>query len=98
MSLTGSEYLRPRRQRTRGPRSEPVTADRERILLAAVAVAATLAVLASLLVAYLSVNAVTHPATLALQATHLSPWLHGGTLRVMALVACTCSVGASCAG
>ena len=38
------------------------------------------------LVVYLSVNAVTHPATLRLQATHLLSWPAEGTLRVVALL------------
>ena len=39
------------------------------------------------LVIYLSVNAVTHPATLAIQATHFATWPTEGTLRVLALAA-----------
>lgn len=45
------------------------------------------------LVAYISVNAVTHPFTLHLQATHFAPWPTEGTLRVIALAACAASVG-----
>ena len=39
------------------------------------------------LVVYLSVNALTHPATLAIEATHFATWPTEGTLRVLALAA-----------
>jgi len=54
------------------------------------AIAAAVAILATLL--YLSVNAVTHPATLLIRATHVLPWPSEGTLRVLALFLCLCSV------
>jgi hypothetical protein len=72
----------------------PNTADWQPIRLAGLAVAETVTVLATLLVAYLSVNAVTHPATLAIRATHLASWPTEGTLRVIALGACGSAVGA----
>jgi hypothetical protein len=93
ISLACSEYLRLDRQRVGSPWSKPVRANREPIRLAALAVAETVTVLGTLLVAYLSVNAVTHPATLAIRATHLAPWPTEGTLRVIALFACACGVG-----
>ena len=49
------------------------------------ALARVSALLSAALVIYLSVNAVTHPATLALHATHLLSWPAEGTLRVLAL-------------
>jgi hypothetical protein len=91
--LAASEYLRLHRQRAGSYRSGFIAADREPIRLAALAVSETLMVLATLLVAYLSVNAVTHPATLAIRATHLAPWPTEGTLRVIALGACGFAVG-----
>jgi hypothetical protein len=94
-SLGVSEFLRLRRKRAGGTISQRVTADREAMWLAALAMAETLLVLSTFLVAYLSVNAVTHPATLALRATHLVPWPTEGTLRVIALAACACSMGVS---
>jgi hypothetical protein len=51
------------------------------------------AVLATGLFAYLSVNAVTHPFTLQIQATHLLTWPTEGTLRVAALLLCVVSFG-----
>jgi hypothetical protein len=53
----------------------------------------TVAILATGLVAYVSVNAVTHPATLVIHVTHLLPWPTEGTLRIIALILCVASVG-----
>jgi hypothetical protein len=89
--LAVSEYLRLSRRHD-SPQPESADAGRVPIRLAVLAAAETVALLSTVLVAYLSVNAVTHPATLALRATHLAPWPTEGTLRVMALVACVCSV------
>ena len=55
--------------------------------------AEVVALLATGLVVYLSVNAVTHPATLTIEATHFASWPTEGTLRVVALVLCVLSVG-----
>jgi hypothetical protein len=90
--LVGSEYLRLRRRHHGTLPTQAADAGGQVIWLAALAVAETVAVLSTALVAYLSVNAVTHPATLAVQATHLASWPTEGTLRVMALVACICSI------
>jgi hypothetical protein len=62
-------------------------------VLLAMAAAETVAVLATGLFGYLSVNAVTHPATLQIQATHLLSWPTEGTLRVVALLLCIVSFG-----
>ena len=55
-------------------------------------------ILATGLVVYLSVNTVSHPASLNLQATHLAPWPTEGTLRVIALVLCVFSASQVRAG
>ena len=53
------------------------------------------AFLATALVAYLSLNVVTHSVTLRLQLTHLWPWPSEGTVRVIALGICVASVSAT---
>ena len=70
----------------------PPTAPGRAVLLA-MAAAETVAVLATGLFGYLSVNTVTHPATQQLQATHLLSWPTEGTLRVAALLLCIVSFG-----
>jgi hypothetical protein len=70
----------------------PPTAPGGAVLLA-MAAAETVAVLATGLFGYLSVNAVTHPATQQIQATHLLSWPTEGTLRVVALLLCIVSFG-----
>ena len=62
-------------------------------VLLAMAAAETVGVLATGLFGYLSVNAVTHPATQQIQATHLLSWPTEGTLRVVALLLCIVSFG-----
>jgi len=86
-----SEFLRLRRRKARiaAPANTPLS---NTIDVAGLAVFETISVLATGLVVYLSVNAVTHPATLDIQATHLAPWPTEGTLRVIALLFCACSV------
>lgn len=98
-----SEYLRLRRSRSptaphvdrEGP-DEPSSRSQaaEPVPLFVLALAKTLAVLATGLVAYTSVNAVTHPATLQLRATHLATWPTESTLRVDALAVSACAVAA----
>jgi hypothetical protein len=56
------------------------------------AVAETIAVLATALFVYLSFNAITHPGSLPLHITHQLPWPAEGTVRVVALLLCACSV------
>jgi hypothetical protein len=89
--LGTSEYLRLRRRRdieaTSGWESLRGTTT-----LLAMATSETVAILATGLTIYLSVNAVTHPATLGIRATHLAGWPTEGTLRVSALLFCACSV------
>jgi hypothetical protein len=72
-----------------GPHPEP-TGPGTRLI---VAVSETAAMLSAALVVYLSVNAVTHPQTLEIQATHFASWPTEGTLRVLALVVCAIAVG-----
>jgi hypothetical protein len=89
--LGTSEYLRLRRRRDL---EAPPGWDSLRGTTTPLALAAseTVATLATGLAVYLSVNAVTHPATLGVRATHLAPWPTEGTLRVSALFLCACSV------
>jgi hypothetical protein len=90
ITITLSEYLRLSPV-ARRPRYCVAGADRRFEVLALVA-ARTLAVAGSTLVIYLSVNSVTHPATLLLQATHFLSWPTESTLRVGALVVTACAV------
>src|ERR1035438_3680866 len=91
--FAASEYLRLLRRRDAAakPGSGPAAGATE---LLALAISETAALLATALVVYLSVNAVTHPATLMIHATHLAAWPTEGTLRVAALLLCTCSAAA----
>ena len=84
-----SEYLRLRRHRDGlRPRRRPTRATS----LAARAISETVVIVATGLVIYVSVNSVTHPATLGTQAWHLTTWPTEGTVRVAALLLCTCSI------
>jgi hypothetical protein len=49
-------------------------------------VARTLVVAGTTLVIYISINAVTHPFTLGMQATHLLSWPTEGLLRVISVI------------
>ena len=89
--LATSEYLRLGRRRNAAAGKAQAPSGGPAMLMA-VAVAETVAVLATGLTVYLSVNAVTHPATLRVEATHLAGWPTEGTLRVVALLLCACSV------
>jgi hypothetical protein len=102
--LLVSEYLRLRRRRDGpgGPGRSAVPAARAGAApshtasdwaVLALAASETVAVLATGLFGYLSVNAVTHPATLQIHATHLLSWPTEGALRVVALLLCIVSVG-----
>ncbi len=87
VGLATSEYLRLRRRRE-APAGSPPRPVATMIL----AVAETVAVLATGLFVYLSFNALIHPATLRLHITHLLPWPAEGTVRVEALLLCAGSV------
>jgi hypothetical protein len=91
VSLSLSEYLRLYRQRGEAHSPRMATMGGRTGLLSQAA-AKTAGVLATGLVVYLSVNAVTHPATLNMPATHLLSWPTEGTLRVASLVLCACSI------
>lgn len=87
VTLTVSETLRVCRRR----RGKPVEGG-DGVPISSVAAAVTGAAAAALvggigLVVYLSVNTLTHPATLTIQATHFATWPTEGTLRVLALTA-----------
>jgi hypothetical protein len=88
--LATSEYLRLNRRRDDAARPARPAPNSNTALLT-VAIARTVAVLATGVVVYLSVNAVTHPATLALHLTHLVSWPAEGTVRVIALLLCACA-------
>ena len=89
VSLLVSKYLQLRR-RSDAP---AVTTARPPGIALVQAVAETAAVLATGLVIYLSLNAVTHPITLGMELTHL--WPAGpseGTVRVIGLAICLAGV------
>ena len=84
IGLAGSSFLRRIfevncRSATAG--SAPGT-----IRLLTAVVARTLVVAGTTLVIYISINAVTHPITLGMQATHLLSWPTEGLLRVISIV------------
>jgi len=91
VSLVVSRYLQLRRRS--GAPVPPVAGPAG--VVAAQAIAETAAVLGTGLVAYLSLNAVTHPETLRLQVTHLLPWPSEGTVRVIGLGVCLAAVATS---
>jgi hypothetical protein len=88
--LTWSEFLRFRRRRA-GTITANIVSHGPLIDLVALATSETVAVLGTGLAIYLSVNAVTHPVTLGMPATHLMSWPTEGTLRVIALLLCVVS-------
>jgi hypothetical protein len=84
LGFISSEYLRISR-RTRYPRAGDPLPRGARSMLT-ISTARTLAVAGTALVIYLSVNAVTHPLTMTLPATHLVAWPSEETLRAAALI------------
>lgn len=93
VSLAVSEFLRlyRRRNRASGPVVQRVPMSLAALVTTSLAVAVLVVGIA--LVVYLSVNAVTHPVTLGLRATHFDPWPTESTLRMLALVAAGLSSG-----
>jgi len=91
VGLMVSEYLRLQRRQTGVAVKSPQSPRRTELVTRAAS--ETVAVLSTGLVAYISANAVTHPVTLGIQATHFVSWPTEGTLRVLALVGCVGSVG-----
>lgn len=85
--LSTSEFLRIRRRQfiILTPGESPTVG---LMSTAALAISRAIGLLATGLVIYLSLNTVTHPATLDMQATHLALWPTEGTLRVTALLLC----------
>jgi hypothetical protein len=91
-SICVSEYFRLSRialTRHHDAVTEPPSRTLHQFALAA---ARALAFASSTLVVYLSINSVTHPQTLLIQATHFLSWPTEGTLRVVALIATACAV------
>ncbi|MGO9333419.1 MAG: hypothetical protein ACLQCU_05090 [Acidimicrobiales bacterium] len=93
ITLAVSEILRVSRRRTGAP-----SAGARQVPMSSVGVVATGLAAAGLvagigLVVYLSVNTVTHPATLAMRATHFASWPTEGTLRVLALAVAALALG-----
>jgi hypothetical protein len=91
-ALAVSETLRVSRRRRLRPESSP-RAPLSPAAAATTGVAAAVSVASIGLVLYLSVNAVTHPATLDIQATHFATWPTEGTLRVLALAFAALATG-----
>ena len=91
--LTCSEFLRLNRKQAGIAEKGKVSRRRLRNA-AALALSETGAILATGLVLYVSINAVTHPETLNRQATHLASWPTEGTLRVISLLLCFCFMSA----
>ena len=89
VTLSVSRYLQLSRRRAGVPAQSGPRAPR---VLAVQALAEVAMVLGTALVAYLSLNAFTHPETLSLQLTHLWPWPSEGTVRVIALGVCLAAV------
>ncbi|MGO8863362.1 MAG: hypothetical protein ACLQRH_21760 [Acidimicrobiales bacterium] len=88
LAFVQSEYLRLTRTARRHSApggSTPL----ERLTAAG---ARALVVAATVLVVYLSCNAVTHPQSLNLPATHLLSWPTESTLRAVALIVVACAV------
>jgi hypothetical protein len=100
LTLTCSEYLRLRRRhedrrRALAP-SSVATTDKKPgdapVLFLLLATSEAVIILATGLMCYLSLNTITHPGSLQIQATHLLQWPTESTLRIIALVLCVCSV------
>jgi hypothetical protein len=89
VSLIFGEFLRLSRRVRHRESTSGVVPHTGTVFL--VATCRALVAAGSMLIAYLSINAITHPQTLTLPATHLLSWPTEGTLRVMALVATACA-------
>lgn len=92
LAFTASESLRLSRAATR-PTSAPADAPTGQTQVLTLAAARALTAAAALLVVYVSVNAVTHPRSLDLPATHLGSWPTESTLRVAACAVVTVAAG-----
>lgn len=88
VGLVLSKYLQLERRSRPAVRPAPRPAG----VNLAQSVAETAVLLSTAVVIYLSLNAVTHPYTLPLQLSHLSPGPSEGTVRVIALGVCLAAV------
>jgi hypothetical protein len=88
ISFATSEYLRARRG------TRPTARDNDLRRSLALAISKTGIVFATVLFVYLSTNAVTHPWTLSLPATHLGGWPTEGALRALSVLVCAGSAAA----
>jgi len=101
VTLPVAEFLRLRRPAVvptsdaRDARDTRDTPDAPVLRSAVAALARSATWLSTALVGYLSLNAVTHPDTLAVQATHLAPWPTEALLRVLALAVCAVAATAA---
>ena len=91
VSLPVSKFLRLRRE-SFGVAAAHSPAGKDLPSSAALAIAETAVILGTIVTIYLSVNAVTHPVTMGMASTHLTPWLTEGTLRVIGLLICAVAV------
>ncbi len=91
LSIVVSEFFRLRR---RAP-DDPAESHRRKSLPNswAIAILRAIAIMSTIVVIYLSVNAVTHPYTLYIHATHFATWPTEGTLRVVALLLASVAIG-----
>jgi hypothetical protein len=84
VGLAASGYLRRSHEVAR--RSATAGQAPGNICVFTIAVARSLAAAGTILVVYVSINAVTHPITLGRPATHLLSWPTEGTLRAVSLI------------
>ena len=92
LSIVVSEFFRLRR---RAP-DDPAESHRRKSLPNswAIAILRAIAIMSTIVVVYLSVNAVTHPYTLYIHTTHFATWPTEGTLRVVTLLLASVAIGA----
>ena len=79
--------------RKRAPRAAHVARPTGGIRAVLLGVARAVTAAGAVLVTYLSINAVTHPWSLDLPATHLASWPTESTLRVASILAVTVAAG-----
>jgi hypothetical protein len=89
--LPTSQFLRLRRESSGGTATH-YPPGKDLVNTAALAIAETAVILGTVVNMYLAVNDVTHPITMSMASTHLTPWPTEGTLRVIALFICVVSV------
>jgi hypothetical protein len=93
VTLAVSETMRVVRRSTAEARPDPKTEPAPLGALLATGIAVSVLVVSVGLVVYLSVNAVTHPESLSIRATHFISFPTEGTLRMLALVGVAASAG-----